>query len=66
MKTTSHIGGNEMDTTQNTKYNGIHRQLDRGQWWIFDDNGYDEAFDHRPTDDDVKAYRDRLYGHIWR
>ncbi len=53
----------EVDEVRNegTAYYGIYRVLDRGTWYLSDDNGGDQCFGTRkPTDADVKAYRDRL------
>jgi hypothetical protein len=48
-------------TTYETAYYGIYKQHEEGQWFLCEARyGTAQAFDHEPSEAEVKAYRNHL------
>ena len=44
-----------------TQFYGIWRQYEKGfGWWLMSYNGVDQKYDHRPTVQDVREFRDAI------
>ena len=44
-----------------TAYYGIYIQEEQGQFWVYETgNGADEEYDHYPTAEEVRDFRDRV------